>query len=276
MKKTTIWISHDLTPRHNPKGWPEAPKFPLTGYTNGFWDEYFKALAKAKKESIPFESHAALYPTLNLSTPPDSFLEIDGEVAVIIQRKSTMILDSDPHINDAWIDCSGCEDRDPYHVYRQVARLKPAEAVDSVIGWTIGEAQQKAVEGRVTMFAKFSGPVNVTVRDEQPRGKDYKPLFSIGPNHLEIGGVDMNKESFTKDDVKALMDVARIQGEREVKQQLAEAQAKLKKLEAVTAQILTEGLKSAIVKGFEKRWMEGEGMDPASDLEHTLRELNIR
>lgn len=258
MKKTTIWIDKALTPMYHPK-WPTVNDFFDISFDDLGEPGYKKALAKAKEESVYFENLSHVQALINEYIKPDTFMEIDADVEVFKQYRNA---------SGAWVDTDFI---DPYvmaqYQTRTIARLKPAEAgaarplsrpnkpcrhcgahenQDCQHG---GGSCPWADEAASEEFLKPSEEVN-----EVPESLDDK----LGLAHMDM---QLQHQGVIIDDLQ---------------KQLAAAQAKLKKLEAVTAQILTEGLKSAIVKGFEKRWMEGEGMDPASDLEHTLRELNIR
>lgn len=121
MKKTTIWISHDLIPMHSMNGWPELQSFEwhvgqgASGreyeelcenkllrkeYEETVVAEYNKALAKAKKESIPLDlldkyTHDVWDDTIcKYQTSPPMFIEIEGEVEVVKQYS----------INGRWIE----------------------------------------------------------------------------------------------------------------------------------------------------------------------------
>lgn len=135
----TIYIDKSLTPQYSEKGWPEAPKFPLTQYTSGFWADYFKAIEKAKADSVPldlmdkythdlYDEAVCKYPT----SPPE-FIEVEiGEVGVAYQRDFSSTC---KERRFADVSKEAYDNYDGPFAQRKVVRVKPqpAEANDDVL-----------------------------------------------------------------------------------------------------------------------------------------------
>jgi hypothetical protein len=128
-----IYIDKNLTPRYSPNGWPDKKSF--VDYENDFHVElYDEALAKAKADSVPFESICETFHFIDkaLGMPadkmPDTFIEVDiGEVEVVEQYK-----------NHDWKMREDCDERGikPWHLLRKIARMKKPE--NGAHGYTEG------------------------------------------------------------------------------------------------------------------------------------------
>jgi hypothetical protein len=103
---------------------------------------------------------------------------------------------------------------------------------------------------------KYFGLVNWPVDEPIEEGSDYTQLCNLLAMY--------SNDKF--EDLKAHLDAAN----KRVKE-LEDALADM-----ITAEGYPSGLKSRIVKEFENRWMMSEGMDPASDLENSLKSLGIK
>lgn len=136
---TTFYVDNNLVLRAHPNGWPETPKFPLTQYTSGFWDDYFKAIARAKVESLPVEGGVSMPVAIHdamLIAKPDTFVELPIEVEFesICTRGSCVHGDAGCYADGMPGEkCSA----------RQVARLKPQ--AKSVADSALPDANDKDV-----------------------------------------------------------------------------------------------------------------------------------
>lgn len=133
MKKTTIWISPEGVPMYQPNGWPDKTKFGWlenAGFDcdergwaiEGGEDAFYDTLAKAKKEAITFEDPDFLWNHFKRrSLGTDRFIEIEGEIESIQQMQG---------YDGKWVNCNGNMHNISWNTpLRQIARLKPAEAV---------------------------------------------------------------------------------------------------------------------------------------------------
>lgn len=139
-KTTKLWISPALELRWNE--WPEKPNYKIPPTDTGalqaaadhYYDEWEKALAKAKAESILV--YADTYSPWHIideqfkglaPREPDSFIDFDGSVEVVDQWFSV----------DGWKDCNLPEEPNELlkqgKKLRQVAHLKPVQSNPVVI-----------------------------------------------------------------------------------------------------------------------------------------------
>ena len=247
MKKTTIWISPEGVPMHSPNGWPEVPDtLPNPIKDKESIERYRDALAKAKKEAIRFDDEYAIKRTLlhlveytpnahvdeiwmNAKWPrhgdpkPDSFVDIEGEVTTIWQFK----------LNGKWHDFSS----DAVEVVnryanegaetRQVARVKPAEAVsDPGVGQYYKDTHENnGNRCECELFVEKYFGINTRPNEKFViHGADYGQMVNMLAmfRDEQLAGTDITAQQINHECQKH---------NDELVKQLAEAKARIKELE---------------------------------------------
>lgn len=156
---TTLWIDNNMVIRWHPN-WPDQLEF-VKDTSSGISVEYDlegynKALAQAKKESVPVE-YANGEPVTNVGGKPDSFFEVNGvvEVEEICTRGSCVHSDAGcyAHVMPGET-CSA----------RKVARLKPAS---SAMSFTDGSELPSAPFPQNPQISAVQGPWSNTEHEYQ-------------------------------------------------------------------------------------------------------------
>lgn len=155
---TKLWISPALELRHSVNGWPEKPDYKIPPTDTGalqaaadhYFDEWEKALAKAKEESILVDD--VLH--IRQQWKADTFIDYDGVFEIITQYRTTP--------NGRWFDyysegIGACETR-------QVARLKR-------------EYTQEQMQHAMSMIGKSAiNMARITEKDQEMYNKELDKL----------------------------------------------------------------------------------------------------